>query len=338
MTRYALFALAFLPALVFAAPVPKSTAKPITTDNADKVRSVSSVERRAYRLLAGPARGELIAFEHDGPAEVLDEATLKPLRTLAGKQNVTDFAVSRDGKHTAWLERGSKNYTLATGDKTIQIEIGQYAGNAAFSPDGKTLAIGHTVWVQNGPGVNFSEVRLYDLSGKLVRTLEQSGPGGLTLVFSPDGKTLAVGNRNHETKLFDAATGKLLHALDKKMTQEIAFSPDGKTLAAGYVDGTVGLWEVATGVATVAVAAVGYEEVYAVAWNLKGDVLATAGRGGKVILWEPREMKKLKELDAGSWVIQVRFTSDGSRLLTSSASDHSAKSDRKIEVWGLGDK
>ena len=337
MTRYALFALAFLPALVFAAPVPKSTAKPITTDNADKVRSVSSVERRAYRLLAGPARGELIAFEHDGPAEVLDEATLKPLRTLAGKQNVTDFAVSRDGKHTAWLERGSKSYTLATGDKTIQIEIGQYAGNAAFSPDGKTLAIGHTVWVQNGPGVNFSEVRLYDLSGKLVRTLEQSGPGGLTLVFSPDGKTLAVGNRNHETKLFDAATGKLLHALDKEMTQEIAFSPDGKTLAAGYVDGTVGLWEVTSG-KQLYLEKSGCEEIYSVAWNPRGDLLATSGRNGKAILWEPREMKKLAELDAGSWVIQVRFTADGTRLLTSSASDYTARSDRKIEVWSLGDK
>ncbi len=337
MTRFSLLALAFLPALVFAAPVPKSTAKPITADNADKVRSVSSVERRAYRLLAGPARGELIAFEHGGPAEVLDEATLKPLRTLAGKRNVTDFAVSRDGKYTAWLERGSKSYTLAAGDKTIQIEIGQYAGNAAFSPDGKTLAIGHTVWVQNGPGASFSEVRLYDLAGQLVRTLEQSGPGGLTLVFSPDGKTLAVGNRNQETKLFDAATGKLLHALDKKMTQEIAFSPDGKTLACGYVDGTVGVWEVATG-KQLHLEKSGCEEIYSVAWNPKGDVLATAGRGGKVILWEPREMKKLKELDAGHWVIQVRFASDGSRLLTSSASDHSAKSDRKIEVWGLGDK
>ena len=337
MTRFSLFALAFLPALAFAAPVPKSTAKPITAENADKVRSVASVERRAYRLLAGPARGEWIAFENSGLAEVLDEATLKPLRTLAGKKNVADFAVSQDGKHTAWLERGSKSYTLAIGGKTIQLEIGQYAGNAALSQDGKTLAVGHTVWVQNGPGQSFSEVRLYDLAGKLVRTLEQSGPGGLTLVFSPDGKTLAVGNRNHETKLFDAATGKLLHTLDKKMTQEIAFSPDGKMLAVAYVNGSINLWNVATGVATVAVAAVGYEEVYSVAWNPKGDVLATAGLGGKVILWAPREMEKLAELDAGSWVIQVRFTSDGSRLLTSGGSDYGAK-DRKIEAWAVGDK
>jgi hypothetical protein len=66
-------------------------------------------------------------------------------------------------------------------------------------------------------------------------------------------------------------------------------------------------------------------------------VLATSGRDGKVVLWEPGTLTKLKELDAAFWVIQVRFTADGTRLLSSSASDHAARNDRKIVVWAVPD-
>jgi hypothetical protein len=35
------------------------------------------------------------------------------------------------------------------------------------------------------------------------------------------------------------------------------------------------------------------------------------------------------------WVIQVRFTADGGRLLTASAADHGATTDRKVVVWSV---
>ena len=69
MTRFSLLAVAVLvPSISFAKPVPKPAAKPITPDNADRLRSVSSVERRAYRLKAGPEIGELIAQVVEGLA------------------------------------------------------------------------------------------------------------------------------------------------------------------------------------------------------------------------------------------------------------------------------
>jgi WD40 repeat protein len=66
-------------------------------------------------------------------------------------------------------------------------------------------------------------------------------------------------------------------------------------------------------------------------------VLATSGRDGKIVLWEPIQLKPLKELDAAFWVIQVRFTADGTRLLSSSAADHGGVMDRKIVVWAVAD-
>jgi WD40 repeat protein len=173
--------------------------------------------------------------------------------------------------------------------------------------------------------------RVLNPDGKLVHTLNCGREGGLTPVFSPDGKVLAVGNRNDTTRLFDAATGKQLHLLPERMTQGIAFSPDGKTLAVAYVDGRVILWDVATG-EKMQSAKSGGTEAYSVAWSPAGDVLATSGRKGKVVVWEAATLKPLKELDAGEWVISVRFSMDGSRLYTAGGSV-SDKADRQVIAW-----
>jgi len=147
---------------------------------------------------------------------------------------------------------------------------------------------------------------------------------------------LAIGNRNAFIRLFEVPTGKLLHELPRSQTQEIKFSPNGRTLAAGYVDGTVGLWNVADG-KLLRSEATGAQEVYTLDWSPKGDVLATAGREGRIVLWEPQELKVLKSLDSPEWVIQVRFSPDGTRLL--SAGGRMARGpDRKVAVWGLPEK
>src|SRR5579872_2746882 len=105
-------------------------------------------------------------------------------------------------------------------------------------------------------------------------------------------------------------------------------------LATGYVDGTVALWDVATG-KQLRSAVSGCAEVYSVDWSPKGDVLVTSGREGKIVLWETERLTKLKEMDAPIWVIQVRFTADGDRLLSAGAADLSGKAERKVVVWGL---
>jgi WD40 repeat protein len=342
MTRVSLLSFAAaLPcfALVSGAPVPKTSRTAITAENAHQLRPVTTVAKRAHRLVRAPKPGELVLLDWNDAAEVVDDAKLGKLRPLARDSRPIDIAVSPDGKLLAWTERGKKTYTVEDTDagKTFDIALGDYPGFAAFSPDGKLLAIGDTFWDPNVRGAGHSEMKLFDVKGKLVRTLERSGPGALHPVFSPDGKTLAVGNRNHETRLFEVATGKLLHTLDRRMTQEVAFSPDGRTLAAGYVDGVVALWDVATGKLLHA-APSGCLEVYSVDWSPKGDVLVSSGRDGKIVLWEPGKFERLKELDAPSWVIQVRFTADGTRLLSSSAADHSGSTDRRITLWGVPDR
>jgi WD40 repeat protein len=200
--------------------------------------------------------------------KIVGDENLRALRTIAKNHRPLDVMVSPDGKLLTWTEGSGAAYTVqeTDGDKTFAIEVGAHDGGTAFSLDNKLLGVAHTVWFPNAEGAGESQVKLFDLSGKLVRSLEKSGAGYLTPVFRPDGKMLAVGNLNHETRLFEVATGKLLHTLNKQSTRDIAFSPDGKTLAAAYVDGTVALCDVATGKSLYSIVS-GCKEVYSVDWE-----------------------------------------------------------------------
>jgi len=326
-----------------AAPIPKQSDSPsITRQNANQVRYLLEVARSVNRIQRGPGPGELTLHDGKTGVEIVSDSTLRPLRPVLPNHVPNDLAISRDGKWLVWTEGRRTSYTIqeAAGKKKLVVEIGEHAGAAAFRPDGKVLAIGYTFWDPTEHGAGHSEMRLFDAEGKLIRTLEKNGPGALKPVFSPDGKLLAISNRNYGTQLFEVESGRLLHLFDKRMTQDVAFSPDGKTIAGAYVDGVVAVWDVATG-KQLQSAPSGCKELYSVDWNPKGDVVATSGRDGKIVLWDPGTLTKLKELDAPFWVIQVRFTADGRRLVTSSSSEWGGKKDRKVVLWSVpkaGDK
>ena len=74
-----------------------------------------------------------------------------------------------------------------------------------------------------------------------------------SVVFSPDGKTIASGGGypGNTVRLWDAATGTLLKTMEHYSVNSVAFSPDGKTIASasdsGHIDPPVRLWDARTG-------------------------------------------------------------------------------------------
>jgi WD40 repeat protein len=252
---------------------------------------------------------------------------LKPLGTLAGARPPvlgSTIAFSPDGKLLASPTDGvvklwdaEKRQVVATlrhpsGDdgpdrKGVVVAV-------AFSPDGKTLAVGKTLAA--GP-------QLWDVSTRKARPplkgLDPNTPWMINSVsFSPDGKTLAAGLR-----LWDLPTGKArppLQGLDpdeRGMVNAVVFSPDGKTLAAGGGKvttvgrsglGWVRLWEVATGRLRFFVEGQefsdqdleggGPEMVQSVAFSPDGKTLATASLFGSVLLWDLRSGKRTATLQA----------------------------------------
>ena len=100
------------------------------------------------------------------------------------------------------------------------------AGQAAFSPDGRTVAFG------DGGG----DVWLWDRRGKAPATQLPGGVGSPVsgLAFSPDGRTLAIATEAWEVRLADVRTwtplGPPLRA--GGTIRHVAFSPDSRMVAA----------------------------------------------------------------------------------------------------------
>jgi WD40 repeat protein len=108
----------------------------------------------------------------------------------------------------------------------------------AFSPDSSLLAVAPV------DGVKLFEVH----SGRLVRQFGDEDSCTRAMAFSPDGRTIALGDSDGGVSLWETATGQLRRRFsghDGAVTA-LAFSPDGRRLASGGEDTTVLIWDVWT--------------------------------------------------------------------------------------------
>jgi WD40 repeat protein len=280
--------------------------------------------RELYRFDSGPLgwahvaafspRGDLVAFSSykDDAIRLWDPATGKELRRLLDRRGPLGITFSPDGRLLA--SAGSwgdiRLWDPATGKEVCHI-LGHAEGNAiAFSPDCKLLASG------GGDGT----LRLWELpAGKEVRRLPRivnpgNGEAGSiqTVVFSPDGKTIATGGdyKDPSVRLWAVDTGKNRWTITGQPLEYVlglAFSPDGRSLASvGSSDGVCRLWEVATGKQRRRF--IGHRSYASrVAFSPDGRALATGSWDTTALLWDvfgllgpvnlPRPNRSDKELD-----------------------------------------
>jgi WD40 repeat protein len=216
---------------------------------------------------------------------------------------------SPDGKRLIASEYDAvKAWDMATGDEVFALkEAPTRAAAVACAPDGQRLAT----------GVGDGLVVLWDaVTGKQLRTLKGLGPGKTSLAFSPDGTRVAAGTVNQQlVKVWDAAAGEELHTFKNVNPQYVAFSLDGKRLAVACSDWTVRLWDAVSGTEIV-VLKEHPTSVWSVAFNVDGATLVSADLSGKVILWDNKSLKKLREWQLPGKVNRVLFAPDGRHLLT----------------------
>jgi WD40 repeat protein len=124
---------------------------------------------------------------------------------------------------------------------------GNHMSAAAYSPDGKLLAIGRG-GESGGPS---GKVALVDpASGKIVKELAPGHQDGLTdIAWHPDGKHLASSGRDTIARVWDIATGKLVSEAGKGRGGQfkdwicaISWSADGAWLVMADMAGAVQVW------------------------------------------------------------------------------------------------
>ena len=281
--------------------------KKITTSNAVELVRYARQPRGVYRICWSRDGKQMAFLDFGKQVEIYSPVEDRVVRRFGEKTGLWAFAFSPNENLVAINEK-MKDVVLLdlTNGSEIKLATGAAQQSIQFSPDGKSIATGAygtkaSLWSSE--------------TGELVRQFEvDQQEGGLTPVFSPDGKTLVVGNRNSTTHLFDVASGRLLHILDRRMSQGLSFDPTGTTLAVAYVDGGLGLWDVATGKLKKSVKSAA-DELYSVNWSPDGSVLVTGGNHAQVTLWNSADLSVLCELESPEWTICATFSPDGTKLV-----------------------
>ncbi|MDZ8026876.1 MAG: AAA-like domain-containing protein [Nostoc sp. DedQUE11] len=151
-----------------------------------------------------------------------------------------------------------------------------------------------------------------------------------SIVFSPNGKTLASASRDNTIKLWNLDTGKEITTL-KGHSQEVnsvVFSPDGKTLASASADNTIKLWNLDTGKEITTLRGHS-QEVNSVVFSPDGKTLASASRDNTIKLWNFDKSKEITTLKGHSkGVKSVVFSPDGKTLASASV-------DKTIKLWNF---
>ena len=165
---------------------------------------------------------------------------------------VTSMDFSRGGRllATASIDRTARIWDPASGTVKVTISSPETINAAVFSPNEEYLAIGAGATGRPLPG---GAASIWEAStGRLVRRLAPEWEWGdcvRSLTFSPDGKTVALGQCYTGTvRLCDVSSGKLLADLKGHSAEilALAISPDGSQLASGSQDGTIRLWDLSS--------------------------------------------------------------------------------------------
>lgn len=315
--------------------------------------TLTSASSRVESLAFAPDGRTLAAGSYDGTVRLWDPATGRARTTLTGHTSpVMSVAFSPDGNR---LATGDEAGSFGGGDVGVRLwKVGTNRPRAtlhvpggdlrsvAYGPDGDTIATSSDE-TNVRDGRTRGAVRLWDAATRRPRGTLMDGPAdGGPVLFSPDGRTLAV-TAGPRGQLWDVATRRIRTTFPVRFVNGMAFSPDGRTLVT-VGEGLV-LWDARTGRPRVELPEA--EEGSPVAFSPTGDVFATTtGSGdGTIRLRDPATGRVRSTLAEPRGGVPPRTASGGPPLFRQvqamafgpdGRTLASAESDGKVRLWDTG--
>ena len=161
----------------------------------------------------------------------------------------------------------------------------------------------------------------------MLRVLDYHRDNVTSIVFSPDGKTIASGSLDKTVGVCEVATGRLIRRLEDHTDEvnAVAFSADGKTIASAGRDNTIDLWDAENGDVLVTIESP--TAVRSIAFSPDGTTLASGGEDKTLRLWQVSDGQLVRGLPGHSAAIRAVAFSPVWPIVASAGDDNS------IRLW-----
>jgi WD40 repeat protein len=230
---------------------------------------------------------------------------------LPHDDTVYSVAFSPDGKlvATSALRDPVRLWDVATRKERRRIANAGLSDDAvAFSPDGKLVAIA-SFGAETG---GLARIIYADNGRELTRF--PLATGASSVVFSPDGALLAVGEGSGIVQTWDVAGHREgVRANHGSAVHSIALSPNGKFLATAGDDGTARLWDPASGTELARLS--NFEIARDVAFSPDSQTIAGVGDDHSVRLWQTKPGTSAGDVANGPAANIAVFDAGGTALV-----------------------
>ena len=240
-----------------------------------------------------------------------------------------------DGTIRLWSRETENSWKQTQCIKDLdQYDRANWVWEVSFSPNGQILA--------SGDGNN--RIKLWNLNGKLIQTLEDHTGTIHSVRFSPNGQYLASGSGDNTIKIWNKVKVENTYNWElvetckghKDKVWGVDFSPNNQLIASAGGDRTIKIWDLHgnclrtfEGYDQKNSEQVHKEWINAVVFSPDGHTLASASNDCTIKLWNVSEGQCLKTLaEHNSKVYDVGFSPDGQLLVSASA-------DKTIKIWSI---